>query len=110
MGTKTAQGVKYALRDPLILDNLPTNINKEEISEFTQKQIENFIFQTLKPKFLIKSSFNYGELFEWVKNHTSTPVDEHEPFVLDSWFDINDLIQQNKKAFVNLFTNNTHMR
>ena len=55
MGTKTAQGILYALRDSSILNSLPTTIDKEKIGEFTQKQIENYIFQTLKPKFSVKN-------------------------------------------------------
>ena len=60
MGTKTALSIKYALRNPLVLSQLPVTIKKEVLIEYTQKQIENYLFQTLKPRLLLKSSFNYG--------------------------------------------------
>jgi hypothetical protein len=69
MGTKTAQSIKYALRNPLVLEKLPATIDTNLILDYDLKQIENFLFHTLKPKLLNKSSFNYGELFEWVKSH-----------------------------------------
>jgi hypothetical protein len=43
---------------------------------------------------LVKSSFNYGELYLWVTSHLVIPEDKNEHFVLDSWFYINDLIPE----------------
>jgi hypothetical protein len=78
MDTKTAQSIKYALRDTVVLDKLPSTIIKDNVIEYDQKQIENYIFQTLKPKILIKSSFNYGELYLWVTEHSSAPDNMNE--------------------------------
>ena len=50
----------------------------------------NNLQNTLKPILLKKADFNYDELFEWVKNHSDTPEDEHEAFVIDAYFEIND--------------------
>ena len=55
MGTKTAQSIKYALRDPLVLKKLPATIDTKLILDYDQKQIENFLYHTLKPKILNKS-------------------------------------------------------
>ena len=81
MGTKTSQVIIYALRNPEILNRLPEKIDKTRIKERTLKQLENYIYNQLKPSLEIKSNFNYGELLQWVQEHSMIPEDKHEPFM-----------------------------
>ena len=50
MGTNTAQSIKYALRDHLVLGKLPATIDTKLILDYDLKQIENFLYHILKPK------------------------------------------------------------
>ena len=89
MGTKTATKIIYSLRDSDILNQVP-GINILNIQKPTVEQLNNYLQNTLKPRLLNKYEFNYGELVEWIKNHSEIPDDEHETFVIDFFFEIND--------------------
>ena len=89
MGTTTAIPICYALRDQKILSKI-ANIEIDEIQNPTPLQISNYLNNTLKPTVEGKTTFNYGELFACVKNKSVVPVDEHKPFVLAYFFEIND--------------------
>ncbi len=91
MGTKTALPIIYALRDKEILSS-KADIEVDNIQEPTPRQINNYLLNTLKPKVQEKCHFNYGELCEWVQSRTFVPEDEHEPFILAQYFNINDHI------------------
>ena len=92
MGTKTSQGCIYALRDTTIISKFPDTIKRENLVEPSQKQAENFIHNKLKPKLLIKSTFNFGALLNWVNQNSILPVEPREPYCIDSLFNINDII------------------
>jgi hypothetical protein len=69
---------------------LPQTIVLANLKEPTQKQAENFIHNTLKSRLLIKSSFNYGELFDYAERHSNVPVLSDDSYCIDSFFNIND--------------------
>ena len=54
-------------------------------------QINNYVNNSLKTK-TVKPKFSYADLAKWVDEHSSVPDDEHEPFVVDSYIDVNDTI------------------
>ncbi len=91
-GTKTATTIIYALRNQEIIDRLPATINKDNLREPSLKQLENYLYNQLKPRLEIKSNFNYGELFQWVKDKSTIPDDPHQGFILDHFFEINKYI------------------
>jgi hypothetical protein len=68
------------------------NVDVAYLQEPTPRQVNNYLLNTFKTKILDKSHFNYGELYKWVQQRTQIPFDEHEPFILAHFFNINDRI------------------
>lgn len=85
-GVCHASRVQYALRDMMNKDSI-TYV--EGIEEPTRRQINNFINNNIKCK-IIKPNFSYGDLAKYVSEHRDVPEDEHEPFVIDAFIDVND--------------------
>lgn len=56
----------------------------------TSLQIRNYIANTLKPKEVL-THFNYSDLAKWINEHKDVPESEDEPYVIDSYINVNDL-------------------
>ena len=91
MGTRTPIPIIHSLRDSVILSQI-SNINIDDIQKPTQLQVSNYLNNTLKKVISGRPTFNYGELFEYVDQHTPVPSDDHQPFVLAHFFNINDRV------------------
>ena len=87
-GITFASRIQYALRK--MMD--PNDITYVEgVEEPLRWQINNFINNSVKVK-SIKPNFSFADLVEWVKCHKAIPDDEHEPFIIDDFIQVNDKV------------------
>ncbi|CAF1075516.1 unnamed protein product [Brachionus calyciflorus] len=100
----TATRIKYALRErlepfkPKKFENDPETPNDLYIPGIEIPkllQIKNFLNNNLKPRLSGRSSkekFSYGDLDNWLNSNSLVPDNDHEPFLIDSFIQINEKV------------------
>ena len=62
--------------------------------------ISNYIQYNLKAD----ANFSYGDLYNWIQENNQIPDDDHQPFVIDSFIRVNEMIQSTSIARVAIST------
>lgn len=101
-GINTASRIILALKDRLNpikakrSDSDPDVENKMYIPGLeipSLRQLNNYLNNNLRPKLNAGySSLNFIELEEWVDKHKRVPDSEHEPFLINSYIELNEKI------------------
>ena len=96
-GTKTPKQVLSVLRqynEPEIKDSHNKIITNPDYVKGlvlpSSLQIRNYISNTLKPKEIL-THFSYSDLANWINEHKNVPDKIDEPYVIDSYINVNDL-------------------
>jgi hypothetical protein len=61
---------------------------------------------TLKPKLIKTRGFNYADLAKWTMEHREIPDDWNEPFVIDSFIQVNDVVPTSSTIRITISTKN----
>ena len=83
-----ATRIIYALREMM---DKKSQTYVAGLEEPTPIQINNYVNNVIKKK-IVKPNFSYSDLAKWVNEHKDVPDDEHEPYVIDSYINVNDKV------------------